>query len=564
MVLILLSWLYVFFTSITVGIGFSKVFRIPVNFVTSCIFGLFGVTLMASFWAVFDAVNIGFHIFLFILSLTFAFLFKVDCKEISNSIRVQIRAFSFPIKVLLGISSILILAQSATFPFILDNETYYIQTIKWLNEYGFVPGLANLHLFFGQTSGWHITQSVYSLSFLYDQFNDLNGYLLLIGNFWAFQKLHSYLLNGHKTDLIFGLLPISYIFLFQFVSAPSPDLPVYIIGFVIFSLYLEAHQNPDKGVFSALVILILFAVYIKITAVVLGLLPLFLLMKNFSLLKRQVLSIGFLSVVTLSLFMVKNAIITGYPLYPFGFWALDSQHTIPKGIMDYFFSIEMMHSFYMGFGAYQDASVLDFMKCYLLHSGLDSIIGLGTLLLLFISPLIISKHHPKRGFGSIYFVFVVFILLLVFSSPQYRFYVFFTIFFGLVGLSVIIYKRKWIMAILGLSLFLTAFLVFIPTSFLAVTQNKSLINNSTFHSKNFVVPSPNTKTSGEFTTYKEGNLGYFSINEHDFFWITGNGDLPTVSKAQLNYFKTSFHVIPQRIGTSLGEGFYAKKIRSND
>ena len=55
----------------------------------------------------------------------------------------EIKSFSFPIKILLAFSSFLILAQSATLPFIIDNESYYIQTIKWLNEYGFVKGLAN-------------------------------------------------------------------------------------------------------------------------------------------------------------------------------------------------------------------------------------------------------------------------------------------------------------------------------------------------------------------------------------------------------------------------------------
>jgi hypothetical protein len=159
---------------------------------------------------------------------------------------------------LLLFSSLLILAQSATSPFIIDNETYYIQTIKWLNEYGFVPGLANLHLFFGQTSGWHITQSVFSFSFLYDRFNDLNGFCLLIGNYWAFEKLHSYFVTKNKIELVFGLLPITYVFLFQFVNAPSPDVPVYIFGLILFWLYLE---NENFAIITSIALFLVFIFY---------------------------------------------------------------------------------------------------------------------------------------------------------------------------------------------------------------------------------------------------------------------------------------------------------------
>ena len=84
---------------------------------------------------------------------------------------LPVKKLNFRNKILFGIISLLILAQCASPPLILDNESYYIQTIKWLNQYGFVKGLVNLHVFLGQTSGWHLLQSAFSFSFLYDRFN---------------------------------------------------------------------------------------------------------------------------------------------------------------------------------------------------------------------------------------------------------------------------------------------------------------------------------------------------------------------------------------------------------
>ena len=245
MILILLSWLYIFFTAFSLGIAFSKMLRIKqFDLVVIAILGLFSVTLLATAWAFFGPIALEFHVFLVLLSVFFLYKNKSNFTSILKETVSQIKSFSFSVKILFAISSLLVLAQSTTLPFIIDNESYYIQTIKWLNEYGFVKGLANLHLFFGQTSGWHITQSVYSFSFLYDKFNDLNGFCMLLGNLFAFQKLQSYFTKGNRIDLLFGLLPLTYAFLFQFISSPSPDFPVYIFAFILFSMYI---QNEAAG-----------------------------------------------------------------------------------------------------------------------------------------------------------------------------------------------------------------------------------------------------------------------------------------------------------------------------
>lgn len=566
MVLILLSWLYTFFTSITLGIGFARLFQVKsLNVVITCILGLFGVTLLAGSWAIFGPISIEFHVFLLGTSIGLGYYYKTNLKAIVVNTFIQLSSFSLVTKVLLAFSSLLILGQSATLPFIIDNETYYIQTIQWLNEYGFVPGLANLHLFLGQTSGWHITQSVYSFSFLYDGFNDLNGYLLLMANFWAFQKLHSYFTNGNRLDLTFGLLPLTYVFLFQFVSAPSPDLPVYLIAMLVFSMYLKPTQDEALEKFNLTTILVLFAIYIKITAVVLLVLPFLLLTKHFIHFKNQLVPIRLLGGLVLFLFAIKNIMLTGYPLYPLPFFPYSSaDYVVPMDIMSYFFGQEMMHSFYMGFGTFERASFFDLIKQYFLHSGIDSIMGLATLFLLIISPFIISKYYPKQKLHNIYYVFITLLILLIFSSPQYRFYIYFTIFFGLVFLSVLFTQKKLILGILSLSFIVVGIFVFVPISFRALTHNKLLENNSTLHFENIIYPQPNTKEKHDYTKIIKGNLEYQSPSKAKLFWITGNGNLPCVNEEQLDYFETHFHVVPQVRGKTLGEGFYAQKTKNHD
>ena len=565
MALILLSWLYVFVTASSLGISFAKLLGIPARNITVTItLGLFAVTLLASIWAIFAPIDLGFTVFLSTITLISGYCFRFDWIAMWKTTVKSIRFFSFTLKILFSLSSILILAQSATTPFIIDNETYYIQTIKWLNEYGFVPGLANLHLFFGQTSGWHIAQSVYSLSFVYDDFNDLNGFLLLIINFWSFQRLHSYLGSQRKMDLVFGLLPLSYLFLFQFVNAPSPDLAVYAIAFLVFSIYTDISENIAQK-FKLISVLLIFAVYIKITALVLLLLPIIILLKYRNQIKNQVLSISLLGDLVLLLFVVKNIILTGYPLFPMTFLPYsDIDYIVPKEIMAYFFSPDMMHSFYMPFGSLSQTTFANVVRHYFWLSGIDSIIGCTTVALLVIIPFIISKHYSKQGLRDIYMVFVSLLILLTFSSPQYRFYVYFTLFFGLLLAAVWFTKEKIILVLIGMSLLGCTVVLFIPLTFGSITNNQMLSKNNTFTTESLIFPKPNSKNNLTYTRENKGNLDYYAPQKTTIFWITGNGHLPTVNKEQLDYFETYFHVIPQFRGQTLSQGFRAQKVNSHD
>lgn len=564
MVLILLSWLYIFITSLSLGISFSKLLGIPLRHITiTSVFGLFAVTLLAGLWAIFGSINLGFAVFLLTITLISGYYFRADWQLLRKKTVDSLYSFSIPLKILFVLSSLLILAQSATAPFVVDNETYYIQTIQWLNEYGLVPGLANLHLFFGQTSGWHIAQSVYSLSFLYDNFNDLNGFLLLMLTFWSFQQLHSYSASQNKIDLVFGLVPLSFPFLFQFVNAPSPDLAVYSIAFLAFSIYTSDGNVNEKV--KLLSVLLLFAVYIKITAVVLLLLPIIVWVKHFKQIDNHLISIRLLAGMVLFLLVIKNSILTGYPLYPLTFLPYtDADYVVPKDILAYFFGRDMMHSFYLPFGTLDKASLPEIVKVYFLHNGIDSVIGCATLLLVLITPFILKKYYPKQGLGAIYEVFVILLVLLILSSPQYRFYVYFTIFFGLIVLAVLLTKEKIILSVLTLSCLGCAVLVWIPMSFSRLTDNELLTQNETFEIENLIFPKPNSKSNMTYTAETKGNLNYNTPQNTELFWMTGNGTLPTVSKAQLDYFETYFHVIPQKRGQTLSEGFKAQNVTRND
>lgn len=564
MILILLSWIYIFLTAVTFGIAFSKVLRVhQFCIVITPILGLFSITLLATIWAFFSPIAVGFHIVLLVLSIVFWYKNKVPFTLIWKNALSEVLSFSLTIKIFLVISSLLILAQSATRPFIIDNESYYIQTIKWLNEYGFVKGLANLHLFFGQTSGWHITQSVYSFSLIYDRFNDLNGFLMLLANFFAFHKLYAYFKNGNRLDLIYGLLPLTYVFLFQFISSPSPDFAIYIFAFILFSVYLQNDKSKDS--FIIISVLAFFSFFIKTTAVVLLLFPLVLMLKQFKVLKETLFRVVSIGSLVLILFVVKNMILTGYPLFPLLCFRMDElDYTVPSIIMDFFFSKSMLNSFYIDNSAFQNASLLNLVKQYFLNNGISGYIGIASIFTLLVTPILIIKNRLTQHIWTIYFAFIVLAFLLCFSSPQYRFYVYFTLFFLLLLVSTLILKPKWILSLSALSLTLVTVLVFVPMSFGSLTANALLTQNSTFHLIDIAIPEPNTRWSQEFKGSSVGNMIYQTPVDGSFFWVTGNGKVPCVNKLQIDYFEQGFFYIPQQRSRDLNDGFYAQKVGGHE
>lgn len=87
---------------------------------------------------------------------------------------------------------------------------------------------------------------------------------------------------------------------------------------------------------------------------------------------------------------------------------------------------------------------------------------------------------------------------------------------------------------------------------------------SNFSSANIVFPHKNTKYDTPFETIKNGNLTYHSPLKNDFFWASGDGDLPTVNKVQIEYFEKYFQITPQLRTQNIKDGFYAKKKLANE
>ncbi|MDQ8011951.1 MAG: hypothetical protein REI96_05865, partial [Flavobacterium nitrogenifigens] len=533
-------------------------------FVITSILGLFSATILASLWAIFGRINIEFHIVLILLNVFLLLKFRNQIINLYKSFFLELQQLQRSLQIILTVISVLIILQCASIPFVIDNESYYIQTIKWLNEYGFVKGLVNLHLFYGQTSGWHITQSVFSFSFLYKNFNDLSGFCLLLGNVFSIQKLNEYSKNGNKNYLLVGLLPLFNIFFFQFISAPSPDIPVYVFSFILFFYFLENFKNITSEIFNLIVILVLFLLYIKNTTLTFAVIPIILLGYHFGSLSKKLLKPAMLTILIAALFIIKNMIICGSPIFPSKINSFTADYAIPNVIQDFYYDQVKYYGFFVSAAQYNKMTLAELFLHWLTMPKLHGLFNKISVFLILIIPFFIYKYQNKKALWILYFVMVLQLLLLGLTSPQYRFFMNFILFFSLFCFTCVFYRKNAIQYFLIASLVPTFIVLFFSVNLNGFSSHKFMLKISNFSIKNSVFPYQNSKSSTTFESIQLGNLKYNSPVKNDFFWANGNGDLPCVNKQQLDYFEKYFHIIPQMRTNNLKDGFYAKDLTKNE
>ena len=230
MLLIFLSWIYIFITAKNFGILYTKIFNIKnCNVIILQVLGLFFYTIITSFFAFFIRINIEYYLLILCVNILLTYSYRETVKDYIYSILRSFKKFKVEYKILYLFLFFVILAQSSTKPYLIDNETYYIQTIKWINEFGYVKGLANVHMFFGQNSSWHVLQAGFNFPFFSNFYNDLNGFLFAIFGFLAIEKLNGYNNRKNIQSFSLGLVILFSLFLMLFVHAPSPDLIIFLI-----------------------------------------------------------------------------------------------------------------------------------------------------------------------------------------------------------------------------------------------------------------------------------------------------------------------------------------------
>lgn len=527
-----------------------------VNKLMQLVIGLICLLIIGHLWAFFWGFGILFHVLLLLSNGFISWKFQKEIISFFKGGINQILAFSIKYKILLLCIFLLILAKSASQGSRLDNENYYIQTIKWLNEFGFVNGLANLHLFFGQTSGWHVLQSIFSFEFINFDFNDLSSFLLLILNVYALKDL-----KQHKANSILLGLPIFNFFLLEFTIVPSPDFGIIVFSLMTFYTFLASFKKPLLSDFYLVLLCAFSAMLIKVTAIGLLVLPVVLLFKlkniSFSIWVR-IFSLGLLF---LGVLVAKNLIISGYPFFPSQIFSeyIGFKHKIPQGLYDFSLRREKLYEFFASVDVVRSSSNFELFWKWLSRSKISFIFNVSLILSIFLIPFGYARYKLNSKYWWIYISFLAQIIFLALTSPQYRFAIHYLIFFLLIFFVNIVRNQSFRFTILAVSQLIVIYFLVFPIPFDKISAHKFQLNSADFKLKNVVIPAPNSSIQSAYKTNQTGNMEYLVPVEKVYFWSNGDCDLPCVNNIQLKYIFNKTNLYPQLIdSTRLEKGFYSK------
>lgn len=349
MVMVLLNWLYIALTSFLTGFAvlsfFSALFTTKNRKVLPQILaGLIVNTVFAQVWSLFGGVGLVANIVLILISLTVLIFKFSQIKElVGESVQEMLGTKYLP--VVYGVIIVLFAFGTSRGYIHYDTHLYHAQSIRWIEEYGVVKGLASLQLRFGYNSSAFALTALYSWVWLIGQsLHTTSGFFALLG---AVQVAQIYTVFVDKKVRYSDFIRIGLLFylglIFREMTSPASDYYAQILIYTVIIMWLDALDSQDKESegyaypFAMLSILLVYAATIKFSIALLVLLvikPAVILIKKKQV--KQILSSLCGGIVVLVPFFIRNVIISGWLIYPSTFIDLfNVDWKIPKGVAQY-------------------------------------------------------------------------------------------------------------------------------------------------------------------------------------------------------------------------------------
>jgi hypothetical protein len=216
MIFVLLSWAYISLLIFAPGYALGECIKRTMRPVNSMIFPIaigidqraIGRDCYCSFFGLLSKVGIGAHFFLILASVWCYFSFKKGIRVSFSRYRLSAMNLPWYIWVLFAIF-LLIHAYAAYLPSSHnDDGLYYSTSIKWVQEFGTIPGLANLNPRIGFNSSWLVLRAIFGFAFLHaGLFNDINGLLFIYVFLIFLGGLKEFLRGGHS---LFAILQVFF------------------------------------------------------------------------------------------------------------------------------------------------------------------------------------------------------------------------------------------------------------------------------------------------------------------------------------------------------------------
>ena len=325
MLSVLLDWLIIAITSYTVGYGFLRLMSICIGREVSAgknanvlrlLIGFMLTNVYAEIWSIFLPVNMWAVYILVFITLVIAYMCKQDMAETVNISKTPKPA------VIASVAVIILMAYGSSRGYMhYDTTLYHASAIRWIEEYGVVPGLANLQSRYGYNSAEFAHNALYSFKWYTGRsLHCTTGFLAMVSAHLLYDKE---LFTGRRTiqsvDFVrIGLLYYLGVLFAQMVS-PASD---YVANLLIFDiLILMLGRVKDRTLpadhYVLISLLAIYGITVKVSLAPMVLICLIPFV--YYIIKKDVRSILFCIVSGLVIavpYFIRGYILSGWILYP--------------------------------------------------------------------------------------------------------------------------------------------------------------------------------------------------------------------------------------------------------
>jgi hypothetical protein len=528
-----------------------------ITIVITIFLGLIGIQCLSAVWSFFGGLSWLWTVFMMLLSLSAYVAYFSEIKTQMRLLRFSLSRKRIPV-LLVTLATISLAFVASGKPYFIDNESYYIQTINWLDQYGLVKGVSNVHLFLSQHSGFHILQSALNLDFFYGRFNDLAAFYLLLGFGWSLTsfKGESQIL-AHYRRFYVVIFSLGYLF----SSAPSPDLPVYVLSYIVIYYFLKLWEQYEQRWFWFMMLCIMQIALIKVISVLLIILPMVLLLKWKSI--RSVLNAKLIFVAALftGLYLGKSFIINGMPLYPLTSWTpFNVSWQLPQELAELYTQLTFSQSFGVHYKYLDQYDFWQRLGLWWSYPGMEGVFNKVTAV--FLGLQLVSLFLPKipKSIKAVLLVCLLQSVVLFATSPQFRFFA--NLLFPTAVLLVVFIipqvKKLHLAAtfvVLGVGFSLAVF----DDVKNELTDNE-LMKSVETSATHWIFPLKNSRKDVNYKLIQRPDFYHYSIEDGDFIFSTYDAPIPAVQNALLEWITTDYQLQPKMIGTEIKEGFKSSPV----
>ena len=346
---VLISWIIIGITSYTVGFeicGFhDRLVSVPHPHVLRCLVGLCAVNVYAEVFSLFTGVGMWADYLLMLICLVIVYF---DRSRLGQAMDISAAAKRSPVKALIYVLIILTMAYGTSRGYMhFDTNLYHAQAIHWIEDYGTVPGLANIQSRFGYNSAEFALNALYGFKwYLGRSLHTSAGFFAMLSSFIAMDIYRAFgksetgrpVIRPRVSDFVrIGLIFYLGVIYSEMIS-PSSDHYAQLLLFDIIIIWLDAvHLTEAYSVYAVLCLLMVYAVTVKLSLaplLLLALIPGIYWIKNKKYGNIAICLItGLLVMVP---YFIRGYIISGWILYPSTLIKLGSPDwQVPKGMAQY-------------------------------------------------------------------------------------------------------------------------------------------------------------------------------------------------------------------------------------